>query len=217
MLTAACFLPIVFRSTKLWANVGMLGNLVEFLPVFAFFTAYFVAGKDIYIATYSLLAMTAVSVFISYFFLKKVSPALIIGASVISILGGLTIWLQNPVFIQMKPTIVNGSFAIILTLSLLFRRNVLAYCFGQFLDMVPRGWYVLTWRWVVFLFAVGGLNEIVWRNFPEDVWVNVKVFGYPSLFLVFSAFQYPLICKYSTISEDPPEDPPEDSTEESDA
>jgi len=41
------------------------------------------------------------------------------------------------------------------------------------------------------------LNEIIWRNFSTDAWVNFKVFGFLPLTMIFAAMQFPLLQKYS--------------------
>ena len=43
---------------------------------------------------------------------KKIPYVPLIGAVVISLFGGLTLYFDNPIFIYMKPTIVNVIFAL---------------------------------------------------------------------------------------------------------
>jgi intracellular septation protein len=52
-----------------------------------------------------------------YFVEKKIPYVPLIGAVVISLFGGLTLYFNNPIFIYMKPTIVNLIFAAILLVS----------------------------------------------------------------------------------------------------
>ena len=47
------------------------------------------------------------AVAIMYFIEKKIPYVPLIGAVVISLFGGLTLYFNNPIFIYMKPTIVN--------------------------------------------------------------------------------------------------------------
>jgi len=55
----------------------------------------------------------------------------------------------------------------------------------------------MTVRWGIFFFVLAALNEIIWRNFPTDMWVAFKVWGIMPLTLVFSMFQLPLLTKYA--------------------
>ena len=66
-----------------------------------------------------LIIATVISVIIMYCFEKKISPMPIIGAVLVSVFGGLTIYFDNKVFFYMKPTIINILFALILMLSLI--------------------------------------------------------------------------------------------------
>ena len=47
-----------------------------------------------------------------------------------------------------------------------------------------------------FFIFLAFLNELVWRYFGQDQWVNFKTFGLPVLSLLFFAFQYRLFQKY---------------------
>ena len=49
-----------------------------------------------------------------YFVEKKIPYVPLIGGIVISLFGGLTLYFNNPIFLYMKPTIVNIIFAAIL-------------------------------------------------------------------------------------------------------
>ena len=51
-------------------------------------------------------------------------------------------------------------------------------------------------RWIVFFVGLAGINELVWRNFSDAVWVNFKVFGILLLTIVFAMAQIGLIKRY---------------------
>ena len=55
-----------------------------------------------------------------YFVEKKIPYVPLIGGIVISLFGGLTLYFDNPIFLYMKPTIVNIIFAAILIISKIF-------------------------------------------------------------------------------------------------
>ena len=50
------------------------------------------------------------------------------------------------------------------------------------------------------LFVFRGINELIWRNFPEHIWVNFKVFGFLSLTLLFTMGQLPYMLRESNKS-----------------
>jgi intracellular septation protein len=43
---------------------------------------------------------------------------------------------------------------------------------------------------------LAGLNEFVWRTFPEAFWANFKVFGVMPLTLLFMFVNMPLLMKH---------------------
>ena len=77
-----------------------------------------------------LIVATVISIIIMYCFEKKISPMPIIGAVLVSVFGGLTIYFDNKVFFYMKPTIINILFALILMYGkFFFSKNLYFNCF----------------------------------------------------------------------------------------
>jgi intracellular septation protein len=121
----------------------------------------------------------------------------LIGAVVISLFGGLTLYFNNPIFIYMKPTIVNLIFAAILLISnLLFNKNYLKLFLQTAFQLNDEGWKKLNFRWAYFFIFLAILNEVVWRTQPETTWVNFKVWGMLPITIIFTAMQLPLINRY---------------------
>ncbi len=110
--------------------------------------------------------------------------------------GALTLWLNDPSFIKMKPTMVNLLFAIALGGGLLTGRNFLQLLLGQAFQLTEAGWRKLTYRWIGFFLAMAVLNEIVWRNFSEATWASFKVFGILPITIVFAMLQVGLIQRH---------------------
>ncbi|MCH9765487.1 MAG: septation protein A [Alphaproteobacteria bacterium] len=174
--------------------------LIELGPLLIFFAAY--AKFDIYVATGALMVATLVSLAASKLMLGRITIMPIVTAVIVSIFGGLTLWLNDASFIKMKPTIVNVLFAGLLSAGLAMNRPFLKLLFGEAFQLTDEGWYKLTLRWILFFLFVAVLNELVWRNFSEPTWVNFKVFGILPLTMIFAGAQIKLIQKYA-----PPESP----------
>ncbi len=187
---------------------SFLKSVLEFLPLIAFFVSYYyypnsreLAGEELSIekiifATKVFVPTLIVSSVLSYLILKTISKMTIITAVVVIIFGFLTVWFRNPVFIKMKPTIIYVSFSLILTIGLLKKKSFLQSLMGSALNMKDQGWLILTKRVTIFFFILAVLNEVVWRYFGQDQWVNFKTFGLPVMTLIFFALQYKLFQRY---------------------
>lgn len=181
---------------------GWLKPFVDYSPLVAFFAAYWVGG--LYAATATLMVVTVVAVVLSLVLERRVPIMPLVTAAVVMVFGGLTLWFKDDRFIKMKPTIVEALFSAILFGGLLFRRPLLKPLLQSAWHLSDRGWYTITWRFALFFAAMAVLNEIVWRNFSTDVWVNFKIFGILALTFVFTAFQVPMITRHQL--PDPPKD-----------
>lgn len=169
--------------------------LVDLAPLVIFFIAYLFAG--IYWATGVLMVATVISMLVSKFVLGHVSATLIVTTVLVVGFGALTLWLNDPRFIKMKPTMVNVLFAVVLTGGLMMGRNFLQLLLGEAFHLTETGWRKLTYRWIGFFLVLALLNEIVWRNFSETAWASFKVFGILPITIVFAMLQIGLIQRHS--------------------
>ena len=101
-------------------NKSFLKFVTDFGPLLIFFTIYYKSGNNLTVAIPPLIIATIVAVVIMYFVEKKIPYIPLIGGVIITLFGGLTLYFNNPVFIYMKPTIVNIIFATILLMSKFF-------------------------------------------------------------------------------------------------
>jgi intracellular septation protein len=175
---------------------------LDFLPLVAFFAAY--RFGNMYVATGVIIVLTLVSLAISYFITGKVAKFPLFSAILITILGGLTLYLQDDTFVKMKPTAANLIFAGLLGGGLLMNRMFLKDLLGATLNMPEDAWRTLTLRWTVFFLVLAGLNEYVWRTMSEEAWVNFKVFGLMGLTLVFALANAPFMARFMKTETDNP-------------
>ncbi len=109
---------------------------------------------------------------------QPVKPMLWLSAILIVAFGGLTIWLQNELFIKWKPSLLYWSFAAILVGGrVLFRRNLLATLLGSELHLPAAVWDRLLWVWAGFFTLLGAVNLYVAYTFTTEQWVDFKTFG----------------------------------------
>ena len=173
---------------------SLLKLLVDVGPLAVFFIFY--SRGDLQSAILPLMIATIIAVAFSYIMEKKIPIMPTIGAAIILVFGGLTIYFDNEIFFKMKPTIINILFAIILYTGQVMKRPLLKYLFSGNLKLQEEGWSQLTKRWISFFIALAILNEIIWRTQSTDLWVNFKVFGILPITFIFTMTQFTLIKKY---------------------
>ena len=178
-------------------NKSFLKFLADFGPLLIFFTIYYKSGNNLSAAIPPLILATIIAVIIIYLLEKKIPYIPVVGGLVISLFGGLTLYFDNPVFLYMKPTIINLIFAAVLIVGkAFFNKNFLEFFFKSAFQLDELGWNKLNNRWAYFFIFLAILNEIIWRTQPETTWVNFKVWGILPLTFIFTASQLPLINKH---------------------
>ena len=178
-------------------NKGFIKFITDFGPLLIFFIFYYQSGLNLRVAIPPLIIATLLSLAIIYLLEKKVAFMPLASGIVITFFGGLTLYFDNPVFIYIKPTIINILFALALFFGKYFTKEpVLKKIMGKSIPLTDIGWELLNKRWMFFFFGLAILNECIWRTQTEEFWVNFKVWGILSLTFVFTAFQIPLINKY---------------------
>jgi intracellular septation protein len=161
------------------------------------FPALAALGGPIFVATAAFIVATLVALVVSLALTRRLPIMPFVTGIVVLVFGGLTLWLQDDTFIKMKPTIVNTLFGVVLLGGLLFGKSLLGYVFDSVFKLDEDGWRKLTFRWGLFFLVLAVLNEVVWRNFSTDAWVNFKVFGIMPITFVFTLSQLPLITRHT--------------------
>ncbi|KPA21744.1 Intracellular septation protein [Shimia sp. SK013] len=101
------------------------------------------------------------------------------------VFGGLTVWLNDPRFIKMKPTILYVMFGGILAVGLMRGQSYLRHVMEGMMPLKHEGWMILTKRLMLFFFGLAIANELVWRLMSEQAWVNFKTFGLTAAIFAF--------------------------------
>ncbi len=184
---------------------GALGFMLDFGPLLLFFLAsrYFSSESD---PTRGPLVSTAVfmvaiiaAIIVSKLKLGKISPMMWVSAILVVGFGGIALWLGDPKFIQIKPTIIYILFATILIGGWLRAKALLKYVFEYAFDGVDEGgWLKLSRNWGLFFLAMAGMNEIIRQPdlFSFNSWLSIKVWGVTALSLMFTMSQMPMLIKH---------------------
>jgi len=137
---------------------------------------------------------------------RRLPPMLIITGTVVMVFGALTLFLQDKTFAFIKPTIINILFALTILGSLAIGRNIWKTAFEHAFTMPDRAWKVFALRWAAFYVVLAIINEIIWRNFPEDFWANSKLFLSIPLAIIFMVINLPFLMKHNIEDKDQGED-----------
>ncbi len=182
---------------------GIAKFLCDYLPLIIFFIAYKVPKsflinyhlEPLIFATICLVFTAIISLIISYILIKKISQIALFSTIILTIFGSLTAIFNDEIFIKIKPTIINLIFAIILIVSYLKKKPILAILFESQIQMSKQSWLTLSLRFGCYFIFLAILNEIIWRNFATDFWVDFKVFGMMTLSIIFMILQFPFLVR----------------------
>ena len=178
-------------------NKSFLKFSTDFGPLAIFFFVYYNNDKNLSVAIPPLIVATLIALMIVWFFEKKIPMMPLISGILITFFGGLTIYFNDPIFIYIKPTIINILFGLALLFGKYFTKEpILKKIMGKSIILTDLGWDLLNKRWMYFFFFLAILNECVWRTQSEEFWVNFKVWGLLPITFIFTAFQITLINKH---------------------
>lgn len=168
-------------------------QFLDYLPVVAFFAAYFISGRDIYTATWAILIGCLIQVSASLILWRKVEKMHWFVFIMTAVFGGMTLLLRDDTFIKWRPTIINFLFAVILFGGHFLSRNLLQRLLetlmlkglGHIIPLQPVQWRILNIVFIGYFLFVGLVNLYVAFSFSTDFWVLFKAIGFSILSIVF--------------------------------
>lgn len=168
-----------------------LGPILLFFAGFRFFKdrTFHILGHDysgFIVMTAVFVAVIALSTFVLWRLTGHLSKMQMMTLVLVVVMGGLSVWLNDERFIKMKPTLLYLAFGGTLAFGLWRGQSYLKLVIEEALPLQTEGWMIITRRLCAFFFALAVTNELVWRSFSTEAWVNFKTFGLPAaLFLFF--------------------------------
>lgn len=204
MSTPARYSMVVFQHSA----VIQLKFLFDLFPIILFFVAYELGEMfpeqanaillalgvqlesatkpGVFLATLVAIAATFIQLGWAWLKYRKIDTMLWVSLVLITIFGGLTLFLHDETFIKWKPTVLYWIFALALGLApLLFERNLIRLMMEKQLSLPDEVWAKLNLGWACFFAFMGVANLYVALNFSTDAWVNFKMFGSLGLMLAF--------------------------------
>ena len=174
--------------------------LLDYGPLLVFFIAYKMAGSGLegsMVATLAFMVAVIVSIALGLAILKRVSPMVWVSTILILGFGAITLYLHDPKFIQMKPTVIYVGFALLLGAGLFRGKPLLKWLFGPaFPGLTHEGWMKLSRNWALFFAALAIANEIMRAYLSFDTWLTLKVWGVTALSLVFAIANMPMLLRH---------------------
>jgi len=178
---------------------GSWTMLLDYGPLIVFFVAYKMAGSGLQgslVATFAFMVAVIISIAIGLAVVKRVSPMVWVSTVLILGFGAITLYLRDPKFIQMKPTVIYIGFAVLLGAGLLKGKALLKWLFGPvFPGLTEEGWLKLTRNWALFFAALAIANEVMRATLSFDTWLTVKVWGVTAVSLVFAIANMPMLLR----------------------
>lgn len=169
--------------------------LLDNLWIPAFLIAYTVG--DIYTATAALIAAMIFTVVAYWLWERRLHKMHLVAAIAAAVLGGVTLYVRDPMFIKFKPTAVYLLFAIALLGSHFIGDKVLLARIPQKAIVLPDAiWPKVNLAWALYFTFCAALNVFVALRFDEAIWVKFKAFGFTGLSIVFVLGHIPFLHKY---------------------
>jgi intracellular septation protein len=174
--------------------------VVDFGPLVVFFATYKLAGGGLHgtlTATAGFMIAVLIAIGAALLVFRKVTPMLWLSTALILSFGAVTLYLRDPRFIQMKPTLYYAVLATVLFVGLLKGKPLLRWLFGPiFPGLSDEGWLKLSRNWAFFFVALALVNEAMRATLDFDRWLTLKVWGVPIVSLLFAAANIPMLLRH---------------------
>lgn len=198
-------LPVADEPEK--PQASWINLFVDFGPLLVFFAAYkyYVPDGDeglgvvlaVTKATLAFMVATVIALIVSKWRIGHISPMVWLSTVLILGFGGLTVLLDDPFWIQVKPTAIYLLFAGILFAGLARGKAMLRYLLQSAFDgLDEEGWLKLSRNWAIFFLVLAVLNEILRHTLSFGSWLDAKVWGFTALSFIFTFSQIPMVLKH---------------------
>jgi intracellular septation protein len=169
--------------------------LFDFLPILFFFMAYLLF--DIYTATVVAIVTSGLQVISYWFKFRQFETMQVITFATITLLGGATLILHNPLFFKWKPTVIYWVFGVLFTASqFVGKKPFLQRLMDSKITLPHAVWQKLNLAWAGFFIVLGWVNLYVAYHYSTTVWVYFKLIGALGATLLFALAQSLYMMRY---------------------
>lgn len=205
------------------AGSGWISVLTDYGPLLVFLGTYrwFAPEEPEAVAelaaiikgTVAFMIAAVIALGVSKWRLGKVSPMLWFSTALIVGFGALTILFGDPVFVQLKPTIIYTTFGVALLVGWKMGKALLKILLEAAFDgLSEEGWLKLSRNWGVFFLCLAALNEALRYYMDFEGWLWAKLWVFMPLSFLFTFTQVPMLLKHGLdVGQNDQEDENEDS------
>lgn len=169
--------------------------LLDFFPIVFFFITF--KMYDIYVATAVLIIASLIQTCAHWLMHRKFEKMHVITLVLVCVFGGLTLLLQDEMFIKWKPTVINWLFAVAFIASqFIGKKSLIQHMMGDHMTLPSGVWLRLNIAWTLFFIALGIANLYVAYHFDTETWVNFKLFGLLGCTFVFVIAQSLYVARF---------------------
>ena len=189
------------------AGSGWLNVAVDYGPLIVFLTVYRLNAPDdpnpagellaIIYGTGAFMVAAVTALLVSKWRLGKVSPMLWFSTALIVGFGTLTIFFGDPVFVQLKPTIIYAIMGVALLIGYFLGKALLQILLeAAFEGVDQQGWLKLSRNWGAFFLVLAAINEYLRAAYSFETWLWAKLWVFLPLTFVFTVTQIPMLLKH---------------------
>lgn len=165
-----------------------MSSALEFLLLAAFFLSYL--WKGIYLATAVLMAGSVLVLAVSWWRTRKLEPLPLAVAVLAVVLGGVTLLLHDPKFIQWKFSVIEWLMgSVFLGSQFVGGKPLIQRTLESQIKVPDPVWRRLNLMWAGFFLLLGTANVYVLYRFDLADWVRFKVWWSSGAVLVFAVLQ----------------------------
>ena len=179
------------RKVNPWLKTGLeLGPIVLFLAAYLklkdrIFTIGGTEYEGFILVTAAFIPLILLSTAVLWKLTGHLSRMQVMTAVLVTVFGGLSVWLNDDRFFKMKPTLIYLIFGGLLGVGLLRGESWLRMVMEELMPLDHEGWMKLTRRLCAFFLGLAVANEVIWRTQSTETWVYFKTFGLTAALFIF--------------------------------
>ncbi len=193
---------------------GWLNLLVDYGPIMVFFAVYrYFSPEDrgnsvgevlaVVKGTAAFMVAAVAALLFSKLKLGRISPMLWLSTLLIVGFGSVTVFLRDPVFIQLKPTAIYLLFGVILLVGVWRGKALLKTLLeAAFEGLDDAGWLKLSRNWGLFFLVLAALNEALRHYLSFGDWIGAKLYVFLPLTFLFTFVQIPMLLRHGLAADE---------------